>query len=170
LTPQLTTGAAPRGRMIDRIVAGHDHLMQRLAGTHAPEFLEIDVTMPQAKVLYLVVASGGIRMSELSTRLGVSLSTVSGLVERLVEHGLAVRHEDPADRRQVVVSATQAGHRLIERFRELNAAQLRTMLESLSDDDLVVVERSFGLLAEAVPVGPGLDTASSNVPGNEVNP
>lgn len=155
--------------MIDRIVAGHDNLMQRLAGTHAPDFLEIAVTMPQAKVLYLVIASGGIRMSELSTRLGVSLSTVSGLVERLVEHGLAGRHDDPADRRQVVVSATPAGHELLERFRELNAAQLRTMLASIPDDDLSVIERSFQLLVEAVPEGPGPSSALSTSTRTEVN-
>lgn len=155
--------------MIDRIVTGHDNLMQRLAGTHAPEFLEIAVTMPQAKVLYLVIASGGIRMSELSTRLGVSLSTVSGLVERLVEHGLAVRHDDPADRRQVVVSATPAGHELLERFRELNAAQLRTMLASIPDDDLAVIERSFQLLVEAVPEGPGPGSTLSTSTRTEVN-
>lgn len=154
--------------LVDRIVAGHENLMHRLAGAHAPEFLEIAITMPQAKVLYLVIAADGIRMSELSARLGVSLSTVSGLVERLVEHGLAVRHEDPADRRQVVVSATPAGHALLERFRELNAVQLRTMLESLTDDDLTVVARSFEVLADAVPEGRSVDPISSTSPRTEV--
>ena len=43
-------------------------------------------------------------MSDLVARLGVSLSTVSGLVDRVVDHGLATRREDPADRRQVVVA------------------------------------------------------------------
>lgn len=164
-------GAGPsRLAMVDRIVAGHEDLMHRLAGTHAPEFLEIGVTMPQAKVLYLVIASGEIRMSELSARLGVSLSTVSGLVERLVEHGLATRHDDPADRRQVVVSATTAGHHLIERFRELNAAQLRAMLDSLGDDDLVVVERGIALLASALPAAGPSPMTPTQPSQNEVNP
>jgi DNA-binding MarR family transcriptional regulator len=156
--------------MVDRIVAGHEDLMHRLAGTHAPEFLEIAVTMPQAKVLYLVIASGEIRMSELSARLGVSLSTVSGLVERLVEHGLAARHDDPADRRQVVVSATSGGHELLERFRELNAAQLRAMLGSLDDEDLVVVERGIGLLASTLPAAGPSPVTLSKPSQNEVNP
>ena len=62
--------------------------MRRLAELHAPEFLEIAVTMAQAKVLYLVGAAGEMHMSELVARLGVSLSTASGLVDRLVDHGL----------------------------------------------------------------------------------
>ena len=56
--------------------------MRSLAELHAPEFLEIAVTMPQAKLLYLLGASGEMHMSELVARLGVSLSTVSGLVDR----------------------------------------------------------------------------------------
>ena len=80
--------------------------MQRLADSHAPEFLEIDITMPQAKLLYLLGASGDLHMSDIVARLGVSLSTVSGLVDRVVDHGLATRREDRADRRQVVVALT----------------------------------------------------------------
>ena len=85
--------------------------MHQLAGGHAPEFLEIAVTMPQAKLLYLLSALGDLHMSDLVTRLGVSLSTVSGLVDRIVESGLAARHEDAADRRQVVVGLTATGAR-----------------------------------------------------------
>ena len=86
--------------------------MQRLADSHAPEFLEIDVTMPQAKLLYLLGAAGELHMSELVARLGVSLSTVSGLVDRVVDHGLATRREDPADRRQVLVGPDARRRRL----------------------------------------------------------
>ena len=107
--------------------------MQRLADSHAPEFLEIDITMPQAKLLYLLGASGDLHMSELVARLGVSLSTVSGLVDRVVDHGLATRREDRADRRQVVVGLTAAGREFIDRFRELNARQMRELLAVLDD-------------------------------------
>ena len=77
--------------------------------------------MPQAKLLYLLGAAGEMHMSELVARLGVSLSTVSGLVDRVVDHGLATRREDPVDRRQVVVSLTEQGTAFIDRFRDLNA-------------------------------------------------
>ena len=71
-------------------------------------FAEVDITMPQAKTLYAVGVSGEIHMSALVTRLGVSLSTVSGLVERLGDAGFATRHDDPADRRQVGGAITRA--------------------------------------------------------------
>ncbi len=124
-------------------------LMQRLAGSHAPEFLEIDVTMPQAKVLYLLSAAGELRMSDLVARLGVSLSTVSGLVDRVVDHGLAARRPDVDDRRHVVVSLTDDGHSFVDRFRELNAAQVRALLARLADDDLGRVASTMDALNAA---------------------
>ncbi len=121
--------------------------MQRLADSHAPEFLEIAITMPQAKVLYLLGAAGELHMSALVARLGVSLSTVSGLVDRVVDHGLATRREDPVDRRQVLVGLTPAGTAFIDRFRELNARQMRELLERLDDAELAQVRAALSALA-----------------------
>jgi len=73
--------------------------MHRIASSHAPDLMEVGVTMSQAKVMYLVAAGQGMRMSELAVHLGVSISTMSGLVDRLVDHALLARHDDPADRR-----------------------------------------------------------------------
>ncbi len=123
--------------------------MQRLAEGHAPDFLEIDITMPQAKILYLLGAVGDLHMSELVGRLGVSLSTVSGLVERIVDHGLATRRDDPADRRQVVVALTPAGIDFIDRFRELNARQMRELVAVLGDEDLELVRLALAALSRA---------------------
>jgi len=136
-----------------------DRLMHRISEWHASEFLEIDISMPQAKVLYLAAsAEAGLPMSALATRLSVTLSTVSGLVDRLVDAGLAARRADLEDRRQVIVSVTSAGNDLMERFRELNRRQAHEFFGSLADDDLDTVERALELLAGAagrVHPGPG---------------
>ncbi len=123
--------------------------MHCMADSHAPEFLEIAVTMPQAKLLYLLGSAGDMHMSALVARLGVSLSTVSGLVERLVEAGLASRRDDPADRRQVVVGLTAAGTALTDRFRELNARQMRDLLERLDEAELRLVSTALAALTRA---------------------
>jgi DNA-binding MarR family transcriptional regulator len=138
-----------RAVIVDQVVAGYETLMQRLADSHAPEFLDIDITMPQAKLLYLLRASGDLHMSAIVTRLGVSLSTVSGLVDRVVDHGLATRRDDPADRRQVVVALTPRGAEFIDRFRELNARQMRELLALVDDGELACVRDALGALAQA---------------------
>ena len=138
-----------RSAIVDDVIAGYETLMQRLADSHAPEFLEIAVTMPQAKLLYLLGAAGELHMSDLVHRLGVSLSTISGLVDKVVDQGLASRREDAVDRRQVVVALTPAGRDFIDRFRELNARQMRELLELLGDDDLGRVRDALAALAAA---------------------
>ncbi|HEX8939141.1 MAG TPA: MarR family transcriptional regulator [Candidatus Limnocylindrales bacterium] len=137
-------------------------LLQVMARVHVAEVIGIGISMPQAKTLYLAASSGPLHMSELAGRLGVTLSTVSGLVDRLVEAGLAERHEDPADRRQTFVGATARGVELVERFQELNVAHLRRLLEQLDDADLAAVRRAFRILARiAVTAGPSQQPGAS---------
>jgi DNA-binding MarR family transcriptional regulator len=138
-----------RSGLVARVHVGFERLMQHLSETHSDEFVELDVSMPQAKLLYLLAAAGEIHMSALAARLRVTLSTVSGAVDRLVARGLASRHDDPADRRQVVVAATPEGIALVERFRELNDAQLSTLLDALDDGQLGVVADAVEILAAA---------------------
>ena len=138
-----------RSHVVDEVIAGYEALMHRLADSHAPEFLEIAITMPQAKLLYLVALSGEMHMSTLVQRLGVSLSTVSGLVEKVVCQGLATRREDPADRRQVLVGLTPAGAAFIDRFRELNARQMRELLDDLDDAELDHLRSALAALTRA---------------------
>lgn len=146
---ELAINDTSRFQVIDQVLAGYDRLMHRLADSHTPEFLEIAVTMPQAKLLYLLGASGAMHMADLVVRLGVSLSTVSGLVDRIVDHGLASRRDDPDDRRQVVVELTPAGTDFIDRFRELNARQMRGLLELLDDADLEHIRLGLDALSRA---------------------
>jgi DNA-binding MarR family transcriptional regulator len=100
-------------------------------------------------------------MSDLVARLGVTLPTVSGIVDRLVEHGLVARRGDPDDRRRVFVGLTTSGRELIDRFRDLNTRQVRDLLSVLDDDDLAAVraflaalDRGTARLAEAAPGRP----------------
>ena len=106
--------------------------------------------MAQAKVLYVVMAAGRLRMSELAARLGIGSSSASELADRLVELGLLERHDDADDRRQVVVTATPDAEALLERFRELNVRQLRDLLSRLDAAELAIVERSMGILDLAI--------------------
>jgi DNA-binding MarR family transcriptional regulator len=135
---------------VDAVVEHYETLMHRLIAGHATDFAEVGITMSQAKVLYVVMAAGELRMSELAARLGIGSSSASGLADRLVELELLVRHDDPADRRQVVVTTTPQAIALMERFRELNQRQLRELLTRLDPDELDVVDRSLEVLGRAI--------------------
>ena len=121
---------------VEAILGHFGSLMRHVAGWHAPDFLGLEVTMSQAKCLYVVSLRPGIGMSALAEQLDIGLSSASGLVDRLVEHGYLERHEDPADRRQQQVLLTPAGAAVVERIRELNAELLRRLLAGLTDTEL----------------------------------
>lgn len=123
---------------------------QRLMSVHAPEFAALDLTMAQAKLLYVVTAAGELTMSEIAQRLGVTISTASGAVDHLVGLGLISRNDDPANRRQVRVSTTTVGQDMLEQLRELSTRQLRALFDVLNDDDLAVIERAARLMTRAV--------------------
>src|SRR6187431_1472701 len=135
---------------LDRALDAFEVLQHRLMAVHAPEFTSVDLTMAQAKLLYVVTASGELSMSEIANRLGVTISTASGAVDHLVSVGLLSRVDDPANRRQVVVSITPFGLETLEQLRELSTRQLRALFEVVGDDDLAVIERSIRILADAV--------------------
>jgi DNA-binding MarR family transcriptional regulator len=136
---------------MDRVIATFDRMMHKLMADHAPEMTAIDLTMSQAKALYLVIAAGELRMSDLAARLGITSSTATGLVDRLVELGLLTRHEEPSDRRQVVVAPTAEAEATVEHFRELNSRRMREMLLRVPSADLAVVEHALTILDAALP-------------------
>jgi DNA-binding MarR family transcriptional regulator len=141
-----------RDTLVERVVASYDTLMHHVATAHVAEFVGVGVTMSQAKVLYLVQAEPDIRMSDLAGRMGVTLPSMSGVVDRLVDQGLLTRRDDPSDRRQALVHISAAGAHQLEAFRELNARQVRTLLHRLATADLAVVARAIDVLGAAAAV------------------
>ena len=74
--PESSGGTRPADADLDRILAVFDGLMHRLMASHAPELNLIDLTMSQTKALYLVLAAGQLRMSELAARLGITANAL----------------------------------------------------------------------------------------------
>ena len=142
-------------------VAAFERLMDRMAAVHQPP-MDVTISMAQLRCLHLIAASGDIHMSRLVAQLGVSISTVSGLVDRLVDHGFVSRHDDPADRRQVVLGATPAGTAFLDGMRELGNAQFRELIARLRPDELRTVRRSIEILSRvADETAPGLATTGT---------
>ena len=150
MKPKHQHDTPPASTSIDDVIAAYDAFMHRLMATHAPEVNAMHITMAQAKALYLVLAAGELRMSELAMQLGVTSSTATGQVDRLVELGMLERRDDPGDRRQVVVTTTPEAQANLEHLRELNTRRMRALLAHLDGDDLAVVERAITVLAAAM--------------------
>jgi DNA-binding MarR family transcriptional regulator len=71
------------------------------------------LSSPQLWALTLLDAEPRLSLGELSERMFSHQSTVSGVVDRLVERGAVLREVDAEDRRGVRLSLTQAGEALV---------------------------------------------------------
>lgn len=134
---------------IDRALAGYAQLVELLSATRTPDFPDPHVTMAQMRVLMLLSAVGEARMSDLAHQLGISPSTLSSLVDRLVEPQFVTRRDDAHDRRSVLVSLAPAGNQLLDQFNELGADALRSLLEQLTPTEIVTVNQAIELLVAA---------------------
>ena len=139
----------PKRPDIEAALDGYRQLAQALAGSRQPELPDSSVTMAQMRVLMLLATIGATHMSELAGALRITLSTLSGLVDRLVESGLVSRHTDEHDRRQVIVSLSAEGVAFLDYFQEVGISHLRDLLLRLSPDEIRSVTATLDLLMSA---------------------
>jgi len=120
--------------------------MLRNLGPDDP-WLSVELTMPQLKVLFRLNAQGPSKVGSLARALRVTLPTMTGILDRLVEHGLIRRDEDPGDRRVVISRLTDSGQELFDHLQAASRTRLTRIYEALSQDTL---ERHVAALEEIV--------------------
>lgn len=97
---------------IDKYLSRIDEFFTELVrGLHAELACQMvsGITGSQFFVLKKINAKGRLTVSEVAEELGVSLSAITALVDRLVKSGLVVRSRDDQDRRLVWLEATTQG-------------------------------------------------------------
>ena len=67
------------------------------------KFARGNLTAPQRSVMQALFHAGGLSLKELSRRVGLAHSTVSGIVDRLEKRRLVERQPDPSDGRATVI-------------------------------------------------------------------
>jgi DNA-binding MarR family transcriptional regulator len=107
----------------------------RLFAQHQSPLFSSNLTMRQLKVVMLL-SGGSASGQDLAHDLGVGLGTVTGIVDRLVAHGLVSRHEDPQDRRVRRVELTPEGAALIEDINNAGLEQYRRIMAHLDTETL----------------------------------
>jgi DNA-binding MarR family transcriptional regulator len=95
-----------------------------------------EVSMGQLHVLWLLEHHGTTSMSALADLLGISVSTATGLIDRMEERGLIERIRDLDDRRRVFVRPAAAGRLALEQTEGLRHDRLRAILSRLDERQL----------------------------------
>lgn len=136
-----------RASDVEAVVLASRALLAVVAKTISPALEEL--SLPQFRVLVVLVGAGPHRVGALAERLGAVTSTFSRAVDRLEAAGWVSREPNPDSRREVIVTATEAGRELVERVTRLRREELTAILETLPDEDLRSVAASFRRFADA---------------------
>jgi DNA-binding MarR family transcriptional regulator len=137
--------AARRIDLMARIMDLEPDMLRVLGPAHARVWVDVDLTMSQLKMMFVLhsamglAGKNGLRVSEVARSLGVTLPTVTAVMDKLVERGLVHRAEDPLDRRQHVCRLTPNGQDLVHRLMAGRRAFTNALLEHLDADELEAI-------------------------------
>jgi DNA-binding MarR family transcriptional regulator len=87
--------------------------------------------MAQVELLMALADHAPAKIGQLASLQRLAPNTVSGLVQQLVEGGLAVRDSDPSDRRVARVSLTDAGRQQLAEWQEAHERRISAALGKL---------------------------------------
>lgn len=111
--------------------------------------LSTDLTIQQLKVLLVLVTTReGATGRGLAESFGVSMASMSGLVDRLVAQGVATRSEDPDDHRVRRVHATPKGASVARRLVVARPEFHDSVLMGLSVEDLGALEQGIRAVSD----------------------
>lgn len=135
-----------RSALVRRLEEVQASFERRAVSTISEPLLSTPLTMQQLKVLTLIAAERGRAAGhDLAETLNVSVATMSGLVDRLVEHGMVQRSDDPADRRIRRLSVTDAGSATLRGLLSSNSIP-NQVLDRLAEDDLRALVQGLAAL------------------------
>jgi DNA-binding MarR family transcriptional regulator len=112
-----------------------------------------DVSAVQLRALTVLRSASGANLGRLAQEMGVTVSTASRLVDRLVVAGLADRRTSPESRREISLALSPEGERTLDRYDQLRLDGVRACLHRVpagERDDVVAALQA--LVAATAPV------------------
>lgn len=112
------------------------------------EFKGMNVTASQGLLIKLLIKEESMKVSEISNAMGLSNSTVSGIIDRLEKKDVVVRERSRLDRRVVNIKLSE---KISNKFKEKTETEddfLDKMLGNATEEELQRVLDGFLILGE----------------------
>ncbi|BBX98579.1 MarR family winged helix-turn-helix transcriptional regulator [Mycobacterium lacus] len=140
-------GEGPSADQVDAVVRAS----RALVGIAAAAIAQVDasVTVPQLRVLVLLDTRGPLNLAGVAGGLGVNPSNASRICERLIRAGLLDRQESPDDRRNITLSLTDAGRRLINTVTRHRRTAITRVLRGMDPKDRELLTTALDRFATA---------------------
>ncbi|WP_138207483.1 MarR family winged helix-turn-helix transcriptional regulator [Haloimpatiens lingqiaonensis] len=114
------------------------------------EFEDMNLTAPQGMIIGMLSHEGKMKISDLSKRIGLSNSTISGIVDRLEKQGFVERIRSEKDRRVVYVDVNSEFRKNSkDRFCQIQR-KMETVISKTSDEEADKILEGLSILKEVV--------------------
>ncbi len=105
-----------------------------------------DLSVAQFHTLAYIKKNDGASLSSLAAHTGLTLPSMSKLIDGLVSRGLVTRSSDQEDRRKICLCLTATGKDELEAAYEHTQTFLANKIADLSKEDLDILGRSMQIL------------------------
>lgn len=102
-----------------------------------------DLSVTQFRVLAFVDKHAGTSLSDVADHIGLTLPSMSKLMDGLVARKLVLREFDTADRRRVTLKLTARGHTILASARAATHSYLAETLSALDPATLATIESAM---------------------------
>jgi len=109
-------------------------------------FEDSGITAPQGMVLRILSMEKRIKITELSSKLSLPNSTVSGILDRLEKQGMVVRERSQEDRRVVYVSISPHFKDIHQDMRENLKLNIENVMNQGTSEDLNAIFKGLNTL------------------------
>jgi DNA-binding MarR family transcriptional regulator len=154
--------------LVERILEQLEPLIARQRKAIAQQGCFRTISSTQRHVLLLLDSEGPMTMGRIAELLDVSLPNVTGIVERMVDHGLVARIRSDDDRRIVSVAVTDAGRQTVEEIDLVRRSQLAAVICRLSAEQQQRALSTFTDLRQAAELLQLEETRTTDAQGDSV--
>ena len=107
-------------------------------------------TFPQLSVISILAKSGEQKVSDISEKMRLSDSTVSGILDRLEHKGIIERKRNKDDRRVVKIHLSQESQELCRKFQQQKKEYFMHLLSELSEQEINDIIKGLEILNRVV--------------------
>lgn len=131
-------GARGARKQVSRASAGQIDAVLRasraMVGIVAASIAEVDeaVSVAQLRVLVMLQTRGPLNLNAVASALEVNPSNASRTCDRLLKLGLIDRRESPQDRRNVTLTLSESGRRLVDKVTKHRRAAIERVLRRMT--------------------------------------
>ena len=129
-------------------------LLMRLLRTKFREKRVGDLTMAQFRTLAFVDANQGPSLSDVAGQIGLSLPSMSKLVDTLVSRTLLTRSEHGTDRRRICLALTVAGKRELDEAYRHTQSFFAEKFAELTEDERTQVAGAMNVMKKLFALDP----------------